>query len=167
MSGSRTAEQFLNEGAIARCGINCHFCASYAEHVKTDADKQRCSDVWLKFMGFHVDPATIRPCPGCESSAYYGEDGADGADCAIRKCARTHGVKTCTHCSRYLSGCSLHHGAGEEADDAGKPAPEATTDAERLFFGDLGHAQGNRSPEENLAEIRASLEPEDIVHADE
>ena len=53
----------------------------------------------------------------------------------------------------------MHHGA--KADD--KPGPVATTDDERLFFGDLGREQGNRSPEENLAEIRAALAPEDIT----
>jgi len=160
-------DEFLNEGVIARCGINCRFCASYVDHVKTDADKQRCSDVWLKFMGFRVEPKTVRPCPGCEESVYYGEGGADGADCAIRKCARTNGVKTCAHCSSYLSGCSLHHGAQADVDEAGEPGPEAATDDERLFFGDLGYAQGNRPPEQNLADIRASLAPEDIVRVRE
>ena len=163
----KTAEEFLNEGAIARCGINCRFCASYRNHVKSDADKQRCSDVWFKFMGFRVEPDTIRPCPGCEGSVYYGASGADGPDCAVRKCAGSHGVKTCAHCSAYGAGCSLHHGAREEPDEAGRPQPEATTDAERLFFGDLGQAQGNGSPEENLAEIRASLAPGDIVRVAE
>lgn len=160
---SKTVAEFLDEGMISECGTNCRFCASYMEHIKTDADKQRCSDVWFKFMGFRVPPESIRPCPGCAGSVYYGRGGADAADCAIRKCATANRVTTCAHCSAYGSGCALHHGAQADADQAAKPRPAATTDDERLFFGDLVREQGNRSPEENLAAIRACLAAEHIL----
>jgi hypothetical protein len=163
MSETKTVEEFLREGAISRCGISCRFCASYLEHVKSDEDKRRCSDIWHRFMGFRVPPEAIRACPGCAESVYYGAGGADGADCAIRRCAVSRGAKTCAHCSAYRSGCSLHHGAHPEPDGEKKTAPEATTEAERLFFGEIGREQGNRSPEQNLAEIRASLAPGDLV----
>ena len=163
----QTVEEFLDEGLIAKCGINCRFCASYEEHIKSDADKQRCSDVWFRFMAFRVDPKTIQACPGCAGSVYYGEGGADGADCAIRKCARSNGVRTCAHCSGYRAGCTRHHGAQGDPDEDHRSGPEPANDDERLFFGDLGYAQGGRSPEDNLATIRASLAPEDIVRVDE
>ena len=164
MSQSKTAMEFLSEGLISRCGINCRFCPSYRDHIKTDADKQRCSDIWFKFLGFRVEPATIRPCDGCATSVYYGVDGADAPDCAIRACATANGVQTCAHCSAYRAGCFLHHGAQAGTAEPGRPPVAATTRDERPFFGDLGRKQGNRSPEENLADIRASLAPEDIVH---
>ena len=163
MSQSKTAMEFLSEGLISRCGINCRFCPSYRDHIKTDADKQRCSDIWFKFLGFRVEPATIRPCDGCATSVYYGVDGADAPDCAIRTCATSNSVTTCAHCSAYRCGCSLHHGAQAGPGEGNEPRAQATTDEERLFFGDLGRKQGNRSPEENLAAIRAALAPEDIV----
>lgn len=163
MSECRTVKEVLREGLIARCGINCRFCPSYREHVRTDEDKQRCSDVWAKFLGFRVEPDAIRACDGCARSVYYGGGGADGADCAIRKCATSNGARTCARCSAYGAGCSLHHGAQAKPGEVDEPRAQATTDDERLFFGDLGREQGNRSPEENLAEIRACLAAEDIV----
>lgn len=163
MSEIKTATEVLNEGLLSRCGINCRFCPSYKDHIKSDKDKQRCSDLWFKFLGFRVEPETIRPCPGCVESVYYDVEGADGAECAIRKCAISVGAITCAHCSSYRSGCSLHPDAETQTDDTGGPRTEAMTQAERIFFGDLGREQGNRSPEENLTEIRASLRPEDFV----
>jgi len=166
MGEGTTANEFLREGLISKCGINCRFCPSHREHITSDADKQRCSDVWFKFIGFRVDPATIRPCDGCATSVYHGWSDTDISPCAIRTCAMSNGVITCAHCSAYGAGCRLHHGAQTDAGETDKPEATPTTEAERLFFGDLGEQQGNQSPEANLAEIRASLSPEDIVEVE-
>lgn len=164
MTNVPTAQDLLAQGAMSRCGINCRFCPSYRDHVRSDADRQRCSDIWHKFLGFRVDPQTIQPCNGCEESAYYGAEGPDGADCAIRRCARANGARTCAHCSEYLGSCHLHHGARVAQDEGRAPVP-AVTDDEHLFFGDIGERLGNRSPEENLAALRAGLRPDEIVKA--
>jgi hypothetical protein len=160
---SKTVAEFLNEDYIARCGINCLFCPSYKDHIKSDEDKQQCSDIWYKYLGFRVPPETIQPCPGCEQSVYYGATGADGEDCAIRKCAVSMDARTCAHCSMYQTGCTKHHGADPGSENSEQHSIEASTEAEDFFFGNLGHKLGNRSPEAYLAEIRASLKPEDIV----
>ena len=164
MSERKTVTEFLVKGLIARCGINCGFCPSFKDHVKSDEDKQRCSDLWHKFLGFREEPGAIRACPGCAASVYYGEAGSESDGCAIRKCAVSLGVRTCAHCSAYLAGCSRHHGAQDEPTDAEQPSPQPATEEERFFFGDVGRARGGLSPEENLARIRASLRPDDIVN---
>lgn len=85
---------------FAKCGNNCGRCPSYKENLKTDEDRQRCSDGWEKYLGFRLSPGKLRLCDGCqtpddENPVLY-KNG-----CKIRRCAILNGVETCAHCSAY------------------------------------------------------------------
>ena len=102
---------------------------SHHPHMRARSTAASAPPIWSMsrpMRTFRVEPETVRPCPGCAESVYYGGGGGDGEDHAIRKCATPSRAKTCAHCSAYLSGCSLHHGARGEPDEAGEPGPEAT-----------------------------------------
>ncbi len=143
---------------FAKCGCNCGRCPSYKGNLRTDGDRQRCSDGWHKYLGFRLNPGKLRLCDGCQ--APDDENPVRYQSCSVRKCAVRNGVETCAHCSGYP--CedvkNLHEiqraGARERiATRLGTPIPEE----DYLAF--IEPYEGIK----HLDEIRASLSPEDIV----
>lgn len=143
---------------FAKCGCNCGRCPSYKGNLRTDEDRQRCSDGWHKYLGFRLSPGKLRLCDGCQ--APDDENPVRYQSCSVRKCAVRNGVETCAHCSGYP--CedvkNLHEiqraGARERiAARLGTPIPEEDYLAFIEPYEGLKH----------LDEIRASLSPEDIV----
>ena len=142
---------------FAKCGNNCGRCPSYKENLKTDEDRQRCSDGWEKYLGFRLSPGKLRLCDGCQ--APDDENPARYQNCYVRRCAVRNSVETCAHCSAYpqcedVGMVSLSADArGKTAARLGSPIPEE----DYLTF---------IEPYENLKhldEIRASLGAEEIV----
>ncbi|MFB0534156.1 MAG: DUF3795 domain-containing protein [Anaerolineae bacterium] len=143
---------------LAKCGCNCGRCPSYKGNLRTDEDRQRCSDGWYKYLGFRLSPGKLRLCDGCQASD--DDDPVRYQNCYVRKCAIRNGVETCAHCSGYP--CedvkTLHEiqraGARERiAARLGTPIPEE----DYLAF--IEPYEGIK----HLDEIRASLGLEDIV----
>jgi hypothetical protein len=143
---------------FAKCGCNCGRCPSYKGNLRTDEDRQRCSDGWHKYLGFRLSPGKLRLCDGCQ--APDDENPVRYQSCYVRQCAARNGVETCAHCSGYP--CedvkNLHEiqraGARERiAARLGTPIPGE----DYLAF--IEPYEGIK----HLDEIRASLGPEDIV----
>jgi hypothetical protein len=144
---------------FSKCGANCGRCPAYRENVRSDADRQRCSDGWHKYLGVRLNVQRCY-CDGCQTPddenpvLVYGKYG-----CRIRRCAVFNGVETCAHCSAYpCEDVRTQFSFDSESRDKlaarlGTPIPEE----EYLTF---------IKPYElhkHLDEIRASLVPEDIV----
>ena len=143
---------------FSKCGCNCGRCPSYKGNLRTDEDRQRCSDGWHRYLGFRLSPGKLRICDGCQTPD--DENPVRYLSCYVRKCAVRNGVETCAHCSGYP--CedvkNLHTiqraGARERiAARLGAPIPEE----DYLAF--IEPYEGIK----HLDEIRASLGPEDIV----
>jgi hypothetical protein len=143
---------------FAKCGCNCGRCPSYKGNLQTDEDRQRCSDGWFKYLGLRLSPGKLRLCDGCQTPD--DENPVRYQNCHVRKCAVRNGVETCAHCSGYP--CedvkNLHEiqkaGARERiAARLGTPIPEKDCLAFIEPYEGVKH----------LDEIRASLDPEDIV----
>jgi len=142
---------------FAKCGVNCGHCPSYKENLKTDLDRQRCSDGWHKYHGFRLAPDKIRPCDGCQ---IYPEK-LTYRVCPvshIRNCAIKTGVETCANCSVYpCEALKVHKDINREevASRLGAPIPEEDYLTFIEPYEGLNH----------LKAIRASLKPVQIVEA--
>ena len=140
---------------IGKCGFNCSRCGSYKENLKTNEDRQRISDGWHKYFGFRMDPQTLLRCDGCQVPQE--EKPIRYINCRIRRCAVYNGIKTCANCPAYpceeVKVNSSGHTREKVETRLGNPMPEE----EYLAF--VEPYQGVK----HLEEIRASLEPEDIV----
>jgi len=140
---------------FAKCGANCGRCPAYRENIRTDEDRQRCSDGWHKYLGARVRPDRIL-CDGCQTP-----DDEDpvliARGCNIRKCAFINAVQTCAHCSSYpcegLDQLSATVDTGEIASRFAEPIPED----EYLAFVEPYELL------KHLDAIRATLVPEDVV----
>ena len=144
---------------FSKCGANCGRCPAYRESVKTDADRQRCSDGWHKYLGVRLSVQRCY-CDGCQTPddenplLVYGKYG-----CKIRRCAVFNGVQTCAHCSAYpCEDVRTQFSFDSESRDKfaarlGTPIPEE----EYLTFIEPYELH------KHLDEIRATLAPEDIV----
>jgi hypothetical protein len=145
---------------FAKCGFNCGHCVAYKENAKTKEDRQRGSDGWKKYYNFRLSLDRMY-CDGCQTP-----DGENpvllNPACLIRKCALINGVETCAHCSEY-SACMhelrvFSQDITREKIEArrGAPIPEKDYIAFVEPFEHLNH----------LDQIRASLNPKDIVKAE-
>lgn len=144
---------------FSKCGANCGRCPAYRENVRTDEDRQRCSDGWHKYLGARLSVERCY-CDGCQTPddenplLVYGKFG-----CKIRRCAVFNGVETCAHCSAYpCEDVRTQFSFDSEsrtklAARLGTPIPEE----EYLTFIEPYELH------KHLDEIRASLAPEDIV----
>ena len=144
---------------FSKCGANCGRCPAYRENVRSDADRQRCSDGWHKYLGARLSVQRCY-CDGCQTPdnenpvLVYGRYG-----CKIRRCAVFNGVQTCAHCSAYpcedvRTQFSFDSESREKlAARLGTPIPEE----EYLTFIEPYELH------KHLDEVRASLAPEDIV----
>lgn len=140
---------------FSKCGFNCGHCPSYKENLKTQKDRQRCSDGWHTYHGFRITPEKLRRCDGChtpddENPVLYFKYG-----CNIRKCAIKNGVKTCAQCSGYPCEDVKRNSINPEeiASRIGTPIP----DEDYLAF--VEPYEGLK----HLDEIRSSLNSEDMV----
>jgi hypothetical protein len=136
---------------FSKCGINCGHCPSHTENLRTDEERQRCSDGWYRYLGFRLSPGKLRPCDGCQVPD--DENPVRYFSCSRRKCAIFNHVETCAHCSAYpceAFGPDLDR--EEIAARLGSPIPEE----DYLTF--IEPYESRR----HLDEIRASLNSEDI-----
>lgn len=139
----------------SKCGANCGRCPAFKENITSDEDRQRCSDGWHRYLGARVRPDRIN-CDGCQTP-----DAENPvlivANCNIRKCATINSARTCAHCSEYpceaLRGVASTVGRDRAAARLGVPIPED----DYLAFIEPYELL------EHLDEIRASLQPEDLV----
>ena len=76
---------------IAPCGTNCGHCLSLRDNLRTDEDRQRCSDGWSKYLGFSLSPDKLLLCDGCQASD--DENPVRYINCNKRKCASFNGVE--------------------------------------------------------------------------
>jgi len=141
---------------IAKCGNNCTRCSSYKDNLKTDEDRQRCSDGWYQYHGFRYSAEKLLLCDGCQVPD--DEDPVRYINCLIRRCALKNGVETCAHCSAYPCEelVSRAHGA-EWREEISVRLGEPISEADNLAFVE---------PYEGLAhleDIRAFLRPGDIL----
>ncbi len=144
---------------FSKCGARCGRCPAYRENVRTDEDRQRCSDGWHRYLGFRLKPERCY-CDGCQTPDDQNPTLVLGrAGCQIRRCAVQNGFLTCAHCSAYpcdavAAQFDLEPDSREEiADRLGRPVPEA----DYLLF--IEPYESHR----HLDEIRASLPPGDIL----
>ncbi len=142
------------------CGVDCGLCPSYQGNLRTQADRQRCSDGWSRYLGFRLNPARLLQCEGClvptvESPVRYFKGG-----CYLRKCGERNGVPTCAHCSGFPCEDVEHHGTANTRDTVARRlgiTPEAIPAADYEAF---------IKPYESfdrLERIRATLSPSDII----
>lgn len=139
----------------SKCGINCGRCQSYRENLRTDEDRQRCSEGWARYLDFRLSPSKLRLCDGCQTPD--DEDPVRYQSCYVRRCAVRNGIDTCAHCSAYpcedVPKVSIPADARERAAARlGTPIPED----DYLTF--IEPYEGLK----HLEEIRASLGPKDI-----
>ena len=139
---------------FAKCGVNCGHCPGYRKNAKTDEARQRCSDGWYRYLGARLKPERCY-CDGCQApDPWKSGNILPVRSCVIRKCAIKTGVETCAHCSAYPCGVQYPDIDGERiASRIGAPIPEE----DYLTF--IEPYEGLK----HLNEIRASLDPEDIV----
>lgn len=147
------------EGIFAKCGARCDRCPAYRDNVRGAEDRQRCSDGWHKYLGARVRPDRCY-CDGCQTPddespiLIYGRGG-----CSIRRCAVKNSVLTCAFCAAYpceavKTQFSFDDGSRERINARlGSPMSEE----DYLTF--IEPYELHR----HLAEIRASLGPQNIV----
>jgi hypothetical protein len=81
---------------LGRCGYRCDLCGAYGPNIKSDADKQRTCEAFVKYFGSSLKPEDIGPCAGCLK-------GDGDPDCQVRACADEKGLQNCAHCEAF--GC--------------------------------------------------------------
>src|SRR5690242_15657433 len=72
---------------LSLCGNRCDLCPAYNENIRSDADRKRISEGWLKYYGFQMPPEEIA-CVGCQNEGKHASPG-----CGVRPCAREKGVE--------------------------------------------------------------------------
>ncbi len=144
------------EALFGKCGVNCGRCPSYKSNLRTGEDRQRCSDGWGRYLGFTLSPDKLRLCDGCQ--APDDENPVRYQNCYVRKCAVRNGAHTCAHCSAYP--CEDVPGVSLPADHREKRAAAlgiSIPEEDYLTF--IEPYEGMK----HLAQIRASLSPQEIV----
>lgn len=145
---------------FAKCGFNCGHCPSYKENLKTDKDRQQCSDGWYRYHGFRFTPEKLVCCDGCQVPADENPVRYLRSGCYIRRCAEKNSAETCAHCSGYpCEDIKRVGGANSREVSASRLGilPEEIPKEDYLTF---------IEPYEGLTHldaIRNSLNPEDIV----
>ena len=141
---------------FAKCGMNCGRCSTYKENLKTEGDRQRCSDAWKKYFNIRLSPEKLRLCDGCQTPDH--ENPVRYINCRARKCAIFNSVETCAHCSAYpcedVAQYSLTTDAIQKMSDRlGSPIPQK----DYIAFIEPYEAM------KHLDAIRSSLASEKIV----
>lgn len=143
---------------FAKCGCNCGHCPAFKGNAKTDKDRQTCSDGWHRYLGVRLKP-DICYCQGCQPPEPW-KGGAVLPDrgCWVRPCAVKTGVRTCAHCPSYPCVDLTRRIPGEDfrkVTEERLGAPMSDED----YHSFIEPYEGQK----NLAEIRATLGPGDIV----
>ena len=141
---------------FAKCGMNCGRCSTYKENLKTEEDRQRCSDAWKKYFNIRLSPEKLRLCDGCQTPDH--ENPVRYINCHARKCAIFNSVETCAHCSAYPCEDAAQHSLTTDAiqkmtDRLGSPIPQED------YIAFLEPYEGQK----HLDTIRLSLTSEKIV----
>lgn len=144
---------------FSKCGANCRRCPAFRGNIRSDEDRQRCSDGWHRYLRVRLDPRRCY-CDGCQTPddqnpiLVYSKHG-----CRIRQCAVFNGAPTCAHCSAYP--CEAVRGQFSfDVDSRERLAARLGVlipDEEYATF--IEPYELHR----HLAEIRATLGPDDIV----
>jgi len=83
---------------VTRCGYRCDLCRAYKSNVdKNPSNRERLSDGWLKYFGFHLPPSEIC-CDG-----FMGEDPKlIDQKCPVRPCVIRRRLDSCFQCDHYV-----------------------------------------------------------------
>ena len=143
------------EDFFSKCGFNCGRCPTYKENLRSDEDRQRCSDAWKKYFNLRLKPEKLRRCDGCQTPD--DENPVRYVNCTARKCAVFNSFETCAVCSEYPCDELSQYWPTSDAiqkkeDRLGSPIPED----EYLAY--VEPYEGQR----HLNTIRASLTPDEI-----
>ena len=90
----------MNE-LYAYCGFRCDLCPAFINNQTGPEDRQKTSEGWQKYLGFHM-PAEKIVCAGCPN-----EGCPLDAGCKVRPCAIAKGFATCAECNQFDSCAEL------------------------------------------------------------
>lgn len=80
---------------LTRCGYRCDLCLAYRPNVESQtANRQKLSDGWFRYFGFHLPPEEIC-CDGCLTSSPHLID----QDCPVRSCVLDRQLENCAQCA--------------------------------------------------------------------
>jgi hypothetical protein len=83
---------------LTRCGYRCDLCLAYKPNIeKHPENRQKLSDGWHRYFGFHLPPAEIC-CDGCMSEDPHLID----QRCPVRPCVIERGLDNCSQCEEYI-----------------------------------------------------------------
>ena len=83
------------EEVLSYCGYRCDLCPAYYENLKSDDDRKRVRDDWIKYYDHRAELEDV-DCKGCKSGPRDGNP-----NCKVRPCAIEKGVKTCADCDEF------------------------------------------------------------------
>ncbi len=81
----------------AYCGYRCDLCPAFINNQTGPQDRQKISEGWQKYYGFHM-PAEQIACAGCPYDGCHLDSG-----CKVRPCAVAKGFTTCAECPQSES----------------------------------------------------------------
>lgn len=80
---------------LSYCGYRCDLCPAYRENLKSDEDRARVREDWIKYYDHRVDLDEV-DCRGCAAGLKDGNP-----NCKVRPCAIEKGVATCADCDEF------------------------------------------------------------------
>jgi hypothetical protein len=142
---------------LGKCGNDCGRCALYKDNL-TDESRPWCAQGMGRYINWHPRPEKLRQCAGCQATGGF----LYIKNCRVRMCAQYNGIENCAHCSAF-------------------PCLDVPTVSVPVDYRDrVAQRLGSLIPEEDylafiepyegmehLKQIRASLEPDDIVEMKE
>jgi hypothetical protein len=81
---------------LSYCGYRCDQCPALRENLKSDDDRRRVSEDWIKYYDLRVDPGDV-DCDGCVAAKE-----APNPNCKVRPCAIEKGVENCARCGDFI-----------------------------------------------------------------
>jgi len=85
------------EEIITKCGYRCDICPAYIKNLKTQADKKKACDGFLKYYGFQMQPNKIG-CVGCLNEGRHEDE-----TCPVRPCVMEKNLENCSQCETFDS----------------------------------------------------------------
>jgi hypothetical protein len=143
---------------FSKCGVRCSACPAYRGNIRSDQDRQRCSEGWARYLNAKLKPERCY-CDGCQTPddqnpiLVLGRSG-----CRVRRCATHNGIPTCAHCAAYpceaLQAQLFEPGTREQvAERLGQPVSED----DYLIFVEPYDMKPH------LDKVRVSLSAQDII----
>lgn len=83
------------EEMLSYCGYRCDLCPAYYANLRSEEDRKRVSDDWVKYYDHRAEPGEVE-CKGCKAGVRDGNP-----NCKVRPCAIEKGVKTCAECDEF------------------------------------------------------------------